>query len=367
MRIFNQALLARQAWRLLQCPDSLCARMLKAKYYPNGNLIDTVFTGNPSSTWSAISYGLELLKKGIIWRVGNGRHIRIWRDNWIPRHMALKVVSNQGRCRLWWVSDLLDENGGWRQELVRRIFLPADSDAILRIKTSPRLAPDFLAWHPEKMGSFSVRSAYRLGVDSSKLTNDRTATSSHPDGSDPCWNKIWTCIAPPKVKIFAWKAANNALATEENKKRRGMEHKLPCQPTAPKLFKRWVLPMSGWAKLNVDGSVQQNPNAAGVGMILRGDAGAIIFSACRTLDHCTDPFEAELCACMEGLGLALEWCQLPIIVETDCTAVVEAGDRSQNRASHTLANLSRMENRTFVWPGSAPPSVVEVVLQDVMP
>jgi hypothetical protein len=63
MRVFNQALLARQAWRLLAFPNSLVARVLKARYYPNGELIDTVFTGNPSSTWSAISHGLELLKK----------------------------------------------------------------------------------------------------------------------------------------------------------------------------------------------------------------------------------------------------------------------------------------------------------------
>jgi hypothetical protein len=43
MRLFNQALLARQAWRLIQYPDTLCAQLLKAKYYPNGILIDTVF------------------------------------------------------------------------------------------------------------------------------------------------------------------------------------------------------------------------------------------------------------------------------------------------------------------------------------
>jgi hypothetical protein len=36
MKLFNQALLARQAWRLIQYPDSLCAQLLKAKYYPNG-------------------------------------------------------------------------------------------------------------------------------------------------------------------------------------------------------------------------------------------------------------------------------------------------------------------------------------------
>jgi hypothetical protein len=54
MRLFNQALLARQAWRVIQFPDTLCSQLLKAKYYPNGFLIDTVFSGNGSSTWHAI-------------------------------------------------------------------------------------------------------------------------------------------------------------------------------------------------------------------------------------------------------------------------------------------------------------------------
>ena len=44
LQIFKQALLARQAWRLLVYPDSLCARLLKARYFPNGDILDTAFS-----------------------------------------------------------------------------------------------------------------------------------------------------------------------------------------------------------------------------------------------------------------------------------------------------------------------------------
>jgi hypothetical protein len=66
MQLFNQALLARLVWRLIQKPSSLYAKVLKARYYPNGNILDTVFSSDPSPVWKGVEYGLQLLKEGII-------------------------------------------------------------------------------------------------------------------------------------------------------------------------------------------------------------------------------------------------------------------------------------------------------------
>ena len=62
-------------------PDSLCAKVLKAKYYPNGHILDIVFPQAISVNWQCIMHGLELLKKEVILRVFDGKNLNIWRDN----------------------------------------------------------------------------------------------------------------------------------------------------------------------------------------------------------------------------------------------------------------------------------------------
>lgn len=184
-RMFNQALLARQAWRLLSRPDSLCAQVLKARYYPHGNLVDTVFLGNASSSWQAISHVLDLLKKGLIWRVENGRSIRVWRENWIPRPHSYKPVSLQGRCRIRFVSGLLNDNGSWNLELLRQYFIPADVQEIIKTRASPRLGEDVIAWGPGKFGVFTVKSAYNVAFEEAHR-DSAVACSSSPNGNRKC-------------------------------------------------------------------------------------------------------------------------------------------------------------------------------------
>jgi hypothetical protein len=77
---FNKALLAKQSWRLWSNPDSLVARLMKAKYYSETSILETKIGWLLSFVWRSILSSCDLLKEGLVWRVGNGSSIRIWKD-----------------------------------------------------------------------------------------------------------------------------------------------------------------------------------------------------------------------------------------------------------------------------------------------
>ena len=58
-------------------------------------------------------------------------------------------------------------------------------------------------------------------------------------------------------------------------------------------------------------------------MVLRDEKDAISFSSCRLLFSCRDFIEAELCACMEGLSLAIQRSDLTIMIEMDSPVAVK--------------------------------------------
>ena len=72
IELFNLAMLARQAWRILQNPEALSARILKAVYYPNTDFLAATLGSSPSQVWRALVEGRDVMQQGLIRRIGTG-------------------------------------------------------------------------------------------------------------------------------------------------------------------------------------------------------------------------------------------------------------------------------------------------------
>jgi hypothetical protein len=92
IELFNLALLARQFWHLLTQPASHSSRILKAKYFPNSSILDAQLGNSPSTIWRSILEGRDVMKQGIIKRIGDGKMTVIWNYNSIPRDFNMRPL-----------------------------------------------------------------------------------------------------------------------------------------------------------------------------------------------------------------------------------------------------------------------------------
>jgi hypothetical protein len=210
IELFNLALLAKQAWRLIQEPSSLSARILKAVYFPNKDFLEAELGASPSKIWRSILDGCQVLKLGMIKRIGTGEDTHIWSSNWILRDGLLWPVTCvmdaniQEPPRL--VSDLIDQiTMSWNRSLLHEAFLPMDYEIIENIPLSTRRQTDFWAWHYDRKGVFSVRSAYKLLVQTRENRTawlNGTTSSSNIKEEEKSWTELWKVKVPSKLNFF---------------------------------------------------------------------------------------------------------------------------------------------------------------------
>jgi hypothetical protein len=228
--LFNLAMLARQAWRLITVEESLCAQVLRAKYYMNGNLLSAVERLGISYSWRSILRGVQAMKEGLIWRIGNGHNVNIWLDPWIPNAATRRPCTPQGRNVITRVDDLLDPGTGtWDTQLVQDIFWKMDADIILTIPVRMD-HNDYVAWHSDGKGIFSVKSAYHVLKDKEEAKGKKQVGESFSGARTGRleWKKLWKKKCRPKILQFIWRLAHNSLPLRRNIKHRGMEADTVC-------------------------------------------------------------------------------------------------------------------------------------------
>lgn len=174
-------------------------RVYKAKYFPYDDILNSKKGSNPFYAWCSIHNSLEVIRKGIRWRVGNGWQIHIWDDKWLPTPTTYKVISPQ--------SDFKD-------------FLPFEANTILKIPLSYNLLDDSLIWIGNKRGKFTVKSAYHIAY--GIVDSNEDGESSSGNLRSLLWKRIWHQKVSPKVKIFTWRTCVNGLPTMQSLNHRGI-------------------------------------------------------------------------------------------------------------------------------------------------
>ena len=81
LMMFNEAMLAKLAWQLLNDENSLFHRVFKARFFPRGSILKAKDSLSASYAGRSILVGRDVIAKGAWWRVGTGKQIRIWSDS----------------------------------------------------------------------------------------------------------------------------------------------------------------------------------------------------------------------------------------------------------------------------------------------
>ncbi|KAH9672066.1 reverse transcriptase domain-containing protein [Citrus sinensis] len=206
LHLFNIAMLGRQMWKLLTCPESLMARILKARYYPRTSVVRASLGHNPSYVWRSILAAKEVVVQGSRVQVGSGHSISIGKDPWLPdlQDGCVSTNLNEELAAAPVSSLMMPHQRVWDYDVVSDIFNLRDKELILKIPLSSRREEDMWYWMADPLGCYSVRSCY-------KVLNPIT-----PDSGANVWRKLWNLQVPNKVKNFIWRAAHNVLPTATN-------------------------------------------------------------------------------------------------------------------------------------------------------
>jgi hypothetical protein len=108
---------------------------LKAKYFPKSSILESRLGSKPSYAWQSIHNAGELVKAGMIWRIGNGAKVNIWGEKWIPLPHTYMIQSPPINFLAdAKVSRLIEgETHWWDISLLNSLFSPEEVKAIISL------------------------------------------------------------------------------------------------------------------------------------------------------------------------------------------------------------------------------------------
>lgn len=199
---WNLAFMAKLGWMILKNETKFWVRILKARYWEKGSFLSAVAKNHHSPIWRDILKGRELLEKGLVRRIGNGRSTSIWYHWWVGEGPLVDVMgSNIPEFMSHWQVSNIIKRDRWDTKKISHL-LPLD--IIKQIGEIPLASmsevEDDFTWNFEKNGTFSVKSAYYL-----------INRGEEEYGGKGLWRGLWRKNIPFKYKLLIWNGIHNIL------------------------------------------------------------------------------------------------------------------------------------------------------------
>ncbi|GER41031.1 ribonuclease H-like superfamily protein [Striga asiatica] len=195
LRVFNEAMLVKQLWRLITKPNLLVSRVLKGKYFWKEQLMEVKCKNSDSWMWRTWMEA-QSLKLGMRYR---------------PSFIHVCQFPSD-RDRLQKVEDLiLQETKEWDVELIHKTFSPTDAAAIIKMPFSHSGQKDRIIWHWHPQGEFSVKSVYKCLMQ--KRSQEEPGSSHAGPLIKQMWKNTWKLPIKGKVKNFLWRCWFGFLST----------------------------------------------------------------------------------------------------------------------------------------------------------
>lgn len=90
-----------------------------------------------SKAWQGIKNKWEDVRKGLRWKVGNGRSTRFWKDTWLPQQNDLLSLATQNVPEEYLernISDFIFDNGSWNLGYLKDLLPQHDLELISSVE-----------------------------------------------------------------------------------------------------------------------------------------------------------------------------------------------------------------------------------------
>ncbi|KAL5537727.1 hypothetical protein UlMin_043927 [Ulmus minor] len=363
LRLFNRALLAKQAWRIHTSPTSLVSRVLQGLYFHKSSFLEAKVNSSSSFVWRSIVWGRGLFLQGSRRKIGSGEDTFIYHDGWLPRDGVFKISS------------------------------PHEAEAILSLPLPRRNIPDSFLWHFDKSGHYTVRSGYWLATKSKSVPS--SSTSSHT----PWWKRFklpsqcdlkeflltandrlslehmeFLCVLLWRIwfrrnkwiheqmwlddeSCFSWARQHLADFQDAN----FQKEVLPKQGAS----KPWQAPIFGWVKVNSDAAWCSKQKKFGMGAIIRDFTGKVLGSVATPILASVSVAVAEAWAIERALDLrTANVSEINYVFESIYEICNDFNlykfshtPRMGNQVAHSLARLALSLENEQIWSTGTPESI----------